>query len=65
MEPPIGYMFILRAWQEGDRWRWSLMQTGKTDRLGFSDLDSLYLFLSSLTEESEDADEDVLDQPGD
>ncbi|MFN2224541.1 MAG: hypothetical protein PVJ75_09240 [Chloroflexota bacterium] len=65
METPRGYVFILKAWQEGDRWRWSLMRTGKTDRLGFSDLDSLYLFLSSLTEGSEEADENVLDRPGD
>ncbi len=41
------------------------MRTGKTDRLGFSDLDSLYLYLSSLTEESEITDDDALDQPGD
>jgi hypothetical protein len=65
MEAPQDYVFILRAWQEGGRWRWSLMRTGDTDRLGFSDLDSLYLFLSSLTEGPEDADEDILDRPVD
>ncbi len=65
MEVSESYLFILRVWQEGDRWRWSLMKTGETDRLGFSDLDSLYLYLSSLTEGSREADEDILDRPGD
>lgn len=64
MEASQNYLFILRVWQEGDRWRWSLMRTDETDRLGFSDLDSLYLYLSSLTEGSEEADEDILDRPG-
>jgi len=56
MEPSESYVFILRGWQEGSEWRWSLLSSGDRRRLGFADLDGLYLYLSSLTigEEEED-----------
>lgn len=57
MEASKNYLFLLRAWNEGGNWRWSLLPTGESDRLGFLDLDSLYLYLSSLTQESMEADE--------
>ena len=57
METSSSYLFILRMWYEGGQWRWSLKRAGEPDRLGFPDLDSLYLYLSALTEGSIEADE--------
>ena len=42
-----------------------LDETGEPDRLGFPDLDSLYLYLSSLTERAIKADQSNSDPPGD
>jgi hypothetical protein len=64
MEASKDHLFILRVWQEGGSWRWSLLKTGESDRLGFPDLDSLYLYLSSLTMGSAQAD-DTPNQPRD
>jgi hypothetical protein len=57
MDKAENHLFILRAWQDGGAWRWSLQDNDKNERLGFPDLDSLYLHLSSLTIESTPANE--------
>ena len=44
------FLFTLRCWGEDGHWRWSLKKAGEDDRIGFPDLDSLYLYLSQLTE---------------
>jgi hypothetical protein len=63
MEASKNHLFILRAWQEGSEWRWSLMKIGEPSRLGFPDLDSLYLYLSSLTTGSMEVDRDYPREP--
>ena len=57
METTENCLFILRGWSEGGEWRWSLQENGKSDRLGFPDLDSLYLYLASLAQASAAAGE--------
>jgi hypothetical protein len=47
------YLFTLRCWGEDGHWRWSLKKSGEGTRIGFPDLDSLYLYLSRLTEGDE------------
>lgn len=47
------YHFSLKCWGEDGRWRWSLKKSDQEDRIGFPDLDSLYLYLSRLTEGDE------------
>lgn len=44
------YIFTLRVWTDGEMWRWSLKQPGSSEPIGFADLDSLYMYLSALTE---------------
>jgi hypothetical protein len=51
MKPSRNHLFVLRAWLEDGRWRYSLMRSGESERIGFSNLDSLYLYLSSITQE--------------
>lgn len=51
MDTTRNYLFLLRTWQEGSEWRWLLQQASTEERLGFSDLDALYLYLTSLTSE--------------
>lgn len=48
------YLFILRAWSEDGRWRYSLLENGAADRVGFPSLDELYLYLSELTSAVDD-----------
>jgi hypothetical protein len=57
------YLFVLRAWSEDGRWRWSLLENGATDRVGFPSLDELYLYLASLTAAMDDEQGD--DEQGD
>lgn len=55
MPKSSSYLFILRAWSEDGRWRWSLLQSGAADRVGFSNLDELYLYLSAAVSGANDA----------
>lgn len=62
MESSRDYVFILRGWQEGSEWRWSLLSSSDKRRLGFADLDGLYLYLASLmlaSEEDKEAGSDA------
>lgn len=54
MEKNSSYLFILRAWSEDGRWRWSLLPNGEAERIGFPNLDELYLYLSAVTSGSDD-----------
>lgn len=65
MQENSDYLFLLRAWPEDGRWRWSLMRSGAAERIGFPSLDELYLYLSTLTsgaddEQSEGDDSEIL-----
>ena len=53
MSPQENCLFTLRCWGEDGHWRWSLKRVGDETRIGFPDLDSLYLYLSRLTESGE------------
>lgn len=49
MDASEDLLFVLRGWREGNTWRWSLVRSTDQQRLGFADLDSLYLFLAAQT----------------
>ncbi len=53
-EENSSYLFLLRAWSEDGRWRWSLLPNGAAERIGFPNLDELYLYLSAVTLGSDD-----------
>lgn len=56
------HVFVLRAWHNGIAWRWSILTNDEPERLGFADLDSVYLYLASLTTETETPTSDHPDE---
>lgn len=46
---PSQQSYLLRLWPEDAQWRASLQQVATNERVGFADLQSLFLFLQAQT----------------
>jgi hypothetical protein len=63
---PSNYIaYLLRCWQEGDSWRYSLEEIGTDKRHGFATLDEFVSFLLALSNQPKKSEklEDDVDPP--